>query len=101
MRNIKAQGMSMNVIIIAALAIIVLIILVVVMTGRFNLFGTTTRNCEAHQGFCRERCLDGEAAMMMTDCIDNEDGRTTCCIPTYGQVDEDRRITHDTARPEG
>lgn len=38
----KAQGLSMNVIIIAALALIVLIVLVVIFTGRAKIFSKTT-----------------------------------------------------------
>ena len=81
----KAQGLSMNVIIIAALAIIVLIILVVVMAGRFNLFGSTARSCEAQAGTCKEACEAGEAKMFFTDCADKNPNTEdhTCCIPTY------------------
>jgi len=35
----KAQGISLNTIIIAALVLIVLIVLIVILSGRMNLFG--------------------------------------------------------------
>jgi len=38
-QNNKAQGLSLNTIIIAALVLVVLIILIVVFSGRMNLFG--------------------------------------------------------------
>jgi hypothetical protein len=88
MKFSKAQGMSMNVIIIAALAIIVLIILVVVMTGKFNLFGTTTRSCSAQGGECKEECGDGEAKMHFTDCKDINEDLPVCCISTYKPFEE-------------
>ena len=75
----------MNVIIIAALAIIVLIILVVVMSGKFNLFGSTARSCKAQGGQCKEKCEDGDAKIFLTDCKDKhpDSEEHTCCISTY------------------
>ncbi len=48
----KAQGMSMNVIIIAALALIVLVVLVVVFMNRMGGFTTESIRCENNGGRC-------------------------------------------------
>jgi flagellar basal body-associated protein FliL len=45
----KAQGMSMNVIIIAALALLVLVILAIIFIGRM---GSTTRGVDQCKGNC-------------------------------------------------
>jgi len=45
----KAQGMSMNVIIIAAIALLVLVILAVIFIGRM---GTTARGIDQCKGTC-------------------------------------------------
>ncbi len=47
----KAQGLSMNVIIIAAIALLVLVILAVIFIGRM---GTTTKNIDKCQGQCMQ-----------------------------------------------
>ena len=52
----KGQGLSMNVIIVAALALLVLIILAMIFTGRVKIFSTTSRLC-ANQGE-GAKCLD-------------------------------------------
>jgi len=46
----KAQGMSINVIIIAAIALIVLVVLVAVFTGRFGMFTKGVEQCDASKG---------------------------------------------------
>jgi len=46
----KAQGMSINTVIIAAIALIVLVVLVAIFTGRIGMFskgiGETSANCQ-------------------------------------------------------
>ncbi|MFH1063799.1 MAG: hypothetical protein V1729_01825 [Candidatus Woesearchaeota archaeon] len=51
----KAQGMSMNVIIIAAIALLVLVILVVIFIGRMN---TTTQGIDKCKGSCTDEMND-------------------------------------------
>ncbi len=51
----KAQGLSMNVIIIAAIALLVLVILAVIFIGRM---GTTTRNIDQCKGTCVSSAYD-------------------------------------------
>lgn len=47
----KAQGLSLNVIIIAAIALLVLVILAIIFIGRM---GTTTKGIDA----CKGQCID-------------------------------------------
>ena len=71
----------MNAIIIAALALLVLIVIAVIFAGRFNIFGTTTRDCSSLGGNCRPSgCLPNEAPVgdsSGTDC------NGQCCVQIY------------------
>ena len=59
----KAQGISMNVIIIAALALLVLVILSVIFMGRMGSWGTDVNSCENKGGKCfTVDCGTGTAA---------------------------------------
>jgi len=57
----KAQGLSMNVIIIAAITLLVLVILAVIFIGRM---GTTTKNIDKCQG----HCMMGSGGDPTSDC---------------------------------
>ncbi len=72
----KAQGLSMNTIIIAALALIVLIVLVFVFSGKIRDFTGTSNKCESLGGTCESSCdPDTEADRgQMPPCDDH------CCI---------------------
>jgi hypothetical protein len=48
----KAQGMTINVIIIAAIALLVLVILVIIFTGRTGMFAKESGNCVNNGGTC-------------------------------------------------
>ncbi len=52
--NKKAQGLSLNTIIIAALVIMVLIILGMVFMGRMGTFASTSKSCSSKGGTCIE-----------------------------------------------
>lgn len=77
----KAQGLSLNVIIIAVILIVVLIVLVVIFTGKIGIFSKTTATCASKGGQCSETfgqitCPEGYATVPgKTDC------ENTCCIP--------------------
>ena len=51
----KGQGMSMNVIIIAALALIVLVVLGVIFMGKTASFRKQTDTCSANAGTCIDK----------------------------------------------
>lgn len=48
----KAQGMSLNVIIIAALGLLVLVILAIIFTGKTGAFVRESDKCETQAGQC-------------------------------------------------
>ena len=83
----KGQGLSLNVIIIAAIALIVLVILSVIFIGRL---GRTTTQVEQCPGVCIDDSGDckvdvGEYYAKATDksCFDDEDKKDNdmmCCV---------------------
>lgn len=77
----KAQGLPMNVIIIAAIALIVLVVIVVIFTGKARTFTAETGSCASQGGKCaqslippQQSCPAGWAT------ISNKDPDCTCCI---------------------
>jgi len=48
----KAQGMSLNVIIIAALGLLVLVVLAIIFTGRTGVFVKESDKCDVQRGKC-------------------------------------------------
>lgn len=72
----KAQGISINVIIIAAIALIVLVVLIAVFTGRFGMFaagvrstGDPTKQCASTEngGSLLNECSTGQRAIAASD----------------------------------
>ena len=86
----KAQGISINVIIIAAIALLVLVVLAVIFTGRIGQFATKTADCENKGGRCAElgeRCGDAGSSVedyptRFTDwtCPKVDDQEVDCCV---------------------
>jgi len=72
--NRKAQGMSINTVIIAAIALIVLVVLVAIFTGRIGMFskgigdvtGDSNKKCSEVSGVERTRteCLDASGIIL-------------------------------------
>ncbi len=86
----KAQGMSMNVIIIAALALIVLVILAVVFMNKIGGFVTETDSCENNGGRCVYNAPAGS-----NPCGEYEakkSGRSYICPGSDFESDEDNGI---------
>ncbi len=77
----KGQGMSVNVIIIAALALLVLVILAVVFLGRMNIFGTQTNSCTSQGGKCfgEGSCGEGYTPLSNLKCTNAGE---VCCTQT-------------------
>jgi hypothetical protein len=76
MRGKKAEGLTMNVIIIAALAIIVLLILVLIFTGQLKVFTGTLKSCTDMGG----KCETGN------DCTTTAAGKQECRCPSESMV---------------
>ncbi len=85
----KAQGMSVNVIIIAALALLVLVILSIIFLGRMGIFTGSIKECEKNGGICTtSACGEGDAEDYPTPyrawvCLGSDgkpDPSMNCCI---------------------
>lgn len=68
----KAQGLSLNVIIIAALSIVVLVVLVAILTGRISLFS---------QGIA-----DSDTTSKQAICMSQSTNRCSATSPVNGDV---------------
>ena len=79
--NRKAQGISMNVIIIAAIALLVLVILSVIFIGRMGGFGKATANCESQGGRCLPPPCSQYDLTPYTTLSCGEDTDNVCCLP--------------------
>jgi len=83
--NKKAQGISLNVVIIAAIAIIVLVVIVVIFGSRVKLFGKGISACEGACAQTKDLCGD-RAAIPAKNCDDDGDGEPNveglgfCCM---------------------
>ena len=80
----KAQGISINVIIIAAVALLVLVILSVIFIGRLGTFSTAVGECSNKGGTCvlsGEDC-PGDYPQVFSDwnCPDLDEEPQKCCI---------------------
>jgi hypothetical protein len=86
----KGQGISINVIIIAAIALLVLVVLSVIFMGRLGQFGTKVGECENKGGKCAdlgEYC--GQPGSSVEDfptrftdwtCPKVDDQEVDCCV---------------------
>ncbi|MFP4423695.1 MAG: hypothetical protein ACLFP2_00530 [Candidatus Woesearchaeota archaeon] len=81
----KGQGLSMNVIIIAALALLVLVILSVVFMSRSSIFVSDSKSCENLGGSCVPDGSDCPGGM-----IERNIG-TAVCLNNDGSVNEDMK----------
>lgn len=96
----KAQGISLNVIIIAALGLLVLVVLAIIFTGRTGVFVRESDKCELQGGRCvesREDCTGLYERVGWGACdlnsdnrfhYNNEDEDGFCCI-SVGDTGED------------
>ena len=79
----KAQGLSMNVIIIAALALIVLVVLSIIFVGKAGDFRKRSDQCENSGG----TCIDNEPGACEGDFERKIAG---VCFDAQGEVDPDK-----------
>ncbi len=80
----KGQGISINVIIIAAIALLVLVVLSVIFLGRIGLFGVKTISCTDQGGSCSladEGCAPPTILYTAWNCPKTSAGADqVCCI---------------------
>lgn len=99
--NKKAQGISINVIILIVLGIAVLVVLIIIVGSKTNLFGRTLSSCEQKGAGARcisednEELCDGTIHRYGTDCAKRyEEGGEPlsdgplCCVPIGGYYGE-------------
>ncbi len=78
----KGQGISINMIIVAAVALIVLVVLSVIFLGRFGIFSSKTADCETQGGQCVVgACPTGQRDYAIWTCPKTASGASqSCCI---------------------
>lgn len=78
----RAQGISINVIVVAAIALLVLVVLSVVFLGRFGVFTAQSADCANKGGRCTTgACPVGTSEYAAWSCPDTSSGaRQSCCI---------------------
>ncbi len=79
----KAQGISLNVIIVAAIALLVLVILAFVFTGRIALFSKGISDCDEMQNtVCDYECPTNYIQYPTRVCYDGSGEKTdeVCCV---------------------
>jgi hypothetical protein len=77
----KAQGLSLNVVIIAVLAILVLAVLAFILIRNSGNFSEGVATCTGECAFSSDECAG--PAVKVSACVDNlgkVEGATHCCI---------------------
>ena len=72
----KAQGLPLNIIIIAIILLIVMAVVIFIFLGGARDFDKGLKNCEAKGGVCKPQCASDEIALPSI-CPEGE----LCCIP--------------------
>lgn len=78
----KAQGLSLNTIIIAIIVLIVLVVIVIIFTGYFgSIFTPSVKSCTAQGGECAEQCGFGQLGNEIVggECTTPEGGTPLRC----------------------
>ena len=92
----KAQGMSINVIIIAAIGLAVLVVLFAIFTGRLNIFSTGISKTASCENACKAQAKGFGTSSTEFDCKSDQTGTRTyvpgkyddapgafcCCVPS-------------------
>ena len=89
MNNKKAQGISMNFIIVAALALLVLVVISLIFISRTNTFNEQTKNCEQSGGQCIDMTRYPTCQIAAKSMAEYDAGRTRSdlrCYDSRGQV---------------
>jgi len=76
----KGQGLSMNVIIIAAIALVVLIVVILIFTGKINNFSSTAETCQAQGGQCVSSNTCGSTVGVVLPGADCQSVNLECCV---------------------
>ena len=83
----KAQGMSMNIVVIAVICIVILVVLLVIMSGKTSMFSKTAGSCEQKGpgagciAEADEQNCGGTVYKFGTDCPKKDENKPWCCVP--------------------
>jgi hypothetical protein len=99
MKKKKAQGISINTIIIAAIALIVMVLVILIFTGNIRNFRKSAGSCEGNGGVCvasEDTCKDDSAAgyqgRVLSQynewCTDNYPSKPYCCLTAKKIVEQ-------------
>ena len=81
--NKKAQGLSLNTIIIAVLVLVVLVILVLIFSGKITDFRRGVSACDGTCKTSSSGCAEDENPIYLSNCDANGDGKADggnyCC----------------------
>jgi hypothetical protein len=93
MLNKKAQGMSMNIIVVAAIALLILIIIIAIFASRMGKFASTQDSCDGKGGTCGQstyvvgppaRSICNANYVKVGDCSEAESAnpavKKACCV---------------------
>lgn len=78
----RGQGISINVIIVAAIALIVLVVLILIFTGRMGIFGAGIDDATSGKDCNEYKSASGQSAGWQSG---NCDAETT---PVYGKIND-------------
>ena len=81
MNHSRAQGISMNTIIIAAIALVVLVVVVLIFVNKLGDFRTSAEACKTKQGDCKPVCAADEAELPGGECPTD---KPRCCVKMSG-----------------
>lgn len=88
----KAQGMSLNTVIIAIIVLVVLVVLVMIFTGYFGkIFTPTVGDCGSQGGKCAPACNTGDVGYEIQKargCPSTLGGADTKCCASVGGITE-------------
>ncbi|MEK6823144.1 MAG: hypothetical protein AABY13_04910 [Nanoarchaeota archaeon] len=80
----KGQGISINVIVVAAIALLVLVVLSIIFIGRLGIFSQKSADCEGNGGTCVVgACPGGLSEYNVWVCPKTSAGasQTCCAVP--------------------
>ncbi len=84
----KAQGLSLNTIVIAALVLIVLVVLVIIFSGGMSGFRRGINACDGHCEKSAADCEADENPIYLINCDSEGDGKADegnyCCMKQKG-----------------
>lgn len=78
-RNLKSQGISINIIIIASIALIILVVLVAVFTGRFGVFTSGVKKATTCSEACKAADFSGTGEILEGYYSDSDSSQPCIC----------------------